>query len=63
MLCQVSSSCPLTPIKVSQGPNEILPKLQPLEENFRKDKKEITEALNQNVVLNAVLNQNSVSIP
>lgn len=63
MLCQVSSSCPLTPIKVYQGPNEILPKLQPLEEHFYKDKKEITEALNQNVVLNAILNQNSVSIP
>ena len=40
---------------------EILPILHFLEEHFQKEDKGITEALNQNAVLNAILNQKAIS--
>lgn len=48
--------------KPVRGQKEILPRLQPLEEHFHNENKETTEALNQDLVLNAVFNQNVVSI-
>lgn len=46
----------------SQRQKNFFSKFQPLEEPFCNENKEIIEALNQNAILNAILNQNSVSI-
>ena len=45
----------------STDQKEILPILHFLEEYFQKENKDITEALNQNGVLNAILNQKAIS--
>ena len=47
--------------KPTMDQKEILPILHFLEEHFQKEDKDITEALNQNAVLNAILNQKAIS--
>ena len=47
--------------KPTMGQKGSLPILHFLEEHFQKEDKDITEAWNQNAVLNAILNQKAIS--
>lgn len=47
--------------KPTMDQKEILPVLHFLEEHFQKEDKDITETLNHNAVLNAILNQKAIS--